>query len=484
MDRGLVAAAVGVGAALVAFAPSIHAQATHATSAHRTSPAHLTTVGAPLPAGWAWPGNPAPGARRLSANTVYRPVNVAALRAVPKTRRCVPIEVAPGVWITPLCNPLPRLAASAKALPLPVRVRTAAAPQSVDLKERGLDGPIKDQQQAGVCWSFAISTLLDNAVRRAGRADVFAPLHIIAHDEWDLLFSYGAGKPIVGEASWPYDPVKACELDEHLGNEHYCMDAYNVRGGSWRGDPETVAQRTKAEAAGDFKIIAMHRLEHRPGNPNQIVDVLASGQAIFATVELNMAAWANAGHLPGSVIPDWQPDGVGGHAVAITGYRTVDGARQFMLHNSWGMSWGDNGYAWITERMMRERLDDAFIVTVGDRAGNALTGVASTLTLGAEDSGKSFVVRKGQDVVLSLSSHTGTGLAWSVTHDGGFGAPRTGFVSDGGDPDVAGGSGTRTWTWTVPVAATSGEHALELEARRGWESGPAAKTYRVTLRVE
>ena len=62
-----------------------------------------TTYGAPLPPGWAWPFNPNALARGLPGNTVYRPLNITALRAAAGTSRCAPVEVAPSVWITPTC---------------------------------------------------------------------------------------------------------------------------------------------------------------------------------------------------------------------------------------------------------------------------------------------------------------------------------------------------------------------------------------------
>jgi predicted secreted protein len=424
-----------------------------------------------LPAGWALPI----GARGKSPNTVYRPINVAALRAVAKTSRCAPVEIAPSVWVTPLCAPMPMFSRSLRATPRPMTFRAGALPQTADLRASGLEGPIKDQQQAGVCWSFAISTVMDNALRRVGKSDVFAPLHIIAQDEWDLLWDKGAGRPIVGEAAWPYDPVKACKLDEHLANEHYCKDAYGIDGGSWRKDPELVNERTRAEASGAYKIVGMHPLASRPGNIDEIMNVLAGGQAIWVAIELNMTAWTNSHMDAGGVIRDWEPDGVGGHAVTLSGYRTINGKRQFLLHNSWGMSWAENGYAWISERMMRERLNDAFVLTLGDLAGNPLSPSAPA-AFGPEDNGKTVTVRKGQGFTIALVSNPSTGLDWVVKSDGGFGAPAANIEAD---PDLVGGRTRRKFTWAS--IAASGTRTIDLEYKRGADA--PARTFRLTLTV-
>jgi hypothetical protein len=40
---------------------------------------------------------------------------------------------------------------------------------------------------------------------------------------------------------------------------------------------------------------------------------------------------------------------VGGHAYAISGYKTVNGRYAYRIDNSWGPDWGDHGGAWIWE---------------------------------------------------------------------------------------------------------------------------------------
>lgn len=40
---------------------------------------------------------------------------------------------------------------------------------------------------------------------------------------------------------------------------------------------------------------------------------------------------------------------VGRHAMIIVGVRYMNGERQFLLRNSWGKDWGDDGHVWVTE---------------------------------------------------------------------------------------------------------------------------------------
>jgi hypothetical protein len=67
----------------------------------------------------------------------------------------------------------------------------------------------------------------------------------------------------------------------------------------------------------------------------------------------------------GDTISDWTGDDiVGGHAILFAGYRHVSGKRQFLVHNSWGTSWGDNGFAYVSENMVNQFLEGAYKVVV------------------------------------------------------------------------------------------------------------------------
>lgn len=324
----------------------------------RPLPSPVAPVGAPLPAGWAWPVDLGAYARGLVAPGVYRPVDVAALARGAARGGCAPVQVTPTLWISLPCGELPRLSDSAFVPRAQLRP-SAGLPPSVDLRQLGLDGPVKDQQSVGVCWSFALSTLLDNAARRAGRQDVLAPLHVIASGVWDTMRSGRSNRALVTEPSWPYDPVQACKLNER-DSEVWCDDAYHVRHGSWREDPALVASVDLANASGTFRIQRVESLASSPGDPDEVATALAQGRAVYAGFAFNSSAWGH-GAVADGVIDDYTASS-SGHAVALVGYRQSATGRQFLLHNSWGNDWADHGYAWISERMVREQMHDAFIL--------------------------------------------------------------------------------------------------------------------------
>lgn len=54
--------------------------------------------------------------------------------------------------------------------------------------------------------------------------------------------------------------------------------------------------------------------------------------------------------------PGEQPEPDRRHAVVAVGHGKVDGQRAVLVRNSWGPSWGDAGYGWLTERFLGSRI--------------------------------------------------------------------------------------------------------------------------------
>jgi hypothetical protein len=271
------------------------------------------------------------------------------------SQTCAPIEVAPGVMMPIPCFanlPKPPVDAPDAASVLPAQ---GIVPFAVDLRTQNLVGPVKDQAQVGVCWSFAISTVLENSLRRQGRPEVLAPLHVIAADTWTGIWGRGSKEPLAMEASWPYEPRKACELDDRDGD---CGRTYGVKPGSWRSNPVLVGERERARVVGVARAGQARVL--KGDQISQIATALASGRAVYASVGIDGSAWDFRGARNGVLAP-YGNETRGGHAVTIIGYRTL-GTRQFLIQNSWGRSWGEGGYVWITEPELRRHLRDAFVL--------------------------------------------------------------------------------------------------------------------------
>jgi len=298
-----------------------------------------------------------------------RPVNVMALQNLHNQVRCAPEEVAPGTWVSFDCGDARPVS---RAVPFVPRMSlvNGPLPLAVDHRIEGTEGPIKQQGAVGACTAFSLSTAMDHAIRRMGRGEVISPLHVWS--KYAVPMMGVAGDEVVDqrvtlEAVWPYDPAKACKLTRVPYDS--CGQAYGVSSGTGDFDPQLRAERAVADASGMFRVVAVERLQTRPANIQELSAVLAGGDDVWASFWLDPRAW-KSGRMKDAVIPDYEVTSDTGHAVVLAGYRTLpDGSKQFLIHNSWGTSWGDRGYGWISEAMVVRFLRAAYKVRIEGGGG-------------------------------------------------------------------------------------------------------------------
>jgi hypothetical protein len=322
-------------------------------------------------------------------------------------QKCGPRQVAPNVWVKIDCHaykPVPnakplvfsagrvrmllqgnlRLDPGSLRAPAAGRVGGAAPPSGapgsthvgdsssfpsvVDHRTNGTEGPIKNQEYTSACTGFALSATMDNAILRLGAKDATSPSHIWAHygqpDMGDAA-SGNLNKPIATWTTWPFSPKEGCELSRF---DDDCDEHYGVSTNSYARDAKLESELSNAETNGLYKITSIQSMAI-PANPNDIAAVLATGADLWVAFSLDVNSWGyQALQQNNNVIPDWtSPEG--GHAVMLAGYRVMpDGAKQFLIHNSWGTDWGDHGYAWVSDRMVSQFLKSAYKVKVASMA--------------------------------------------------------------------------------------------------------------------
>lgn len=103
------------------------------------------------------------------------------------------------------------------------------------------------------------------------------------------------------------------------------------------------------------------------------------------------------------------------------------------------------------------------------------------VSIGDTDDGKTFPVKKGQDVVVSLAGNATTGYEWSVlSTDKSFGYPEATYVPS--NPNMVGGGGTSVFTWHTNTPFAVGHHTVKLQYKRSWET-KAADTFTFSVDV-
>lgn len=233
-------------------------------------------------------------------------------------------------------------------------------PQFVDHRANGLTGPVKDQQQVGACAGFAVSAVMDTAIRRLGRGDVMAPLHVFAKYK-GIDLGLLKGLPITAEPVWPYDPARACQFAADEATASGCGATYNVPVGTAASNPALMSELGRADQYGYYRVDAFEQMAK--DDMDQIVALLADGEAVWAAVDFYRPAW-NREAVKSGYLPYYPPQNNSGHGVALQGYRPGAYGREILFQNSWGASWGQGGYAWIPESMLRTHLLYAYRIRV------------------------------------------------------------------------------------------------------------------------
>jgi C1A family cysteine protease len=223
--------------------------------------------------------------------------------------------------------------------------KVAALPGSVDLRS-GLP-PSYDQGHVGSCTANAISGAFEFAVRKEGLADFMPSRLFIYYNERAMEGHIGtdsgaqirdgvksvAVQGVCPETEWPYDAVPA-----------------DANGTFPPGAPE--AQKPPDSCYEDALKNRATTYQRVARDLDQMRGCLADGYPFllgFTVYEsFESTPVTQTGMVP---MPASGEQVLGGHAVLAVGYD--DGPQRFIVRNSWGPSWGDNGafhlpYAFLT----------------------------------------------------------------------------------------------------------------------------------------
>jgi hypothetical protein len=235
----------------------------------------------------------------------------------------------------------------------------ASLPAVVDHRLEATEGSVRDQGPVPACTAFAEAAAIDHAVGRwTGK-----PSHVSVMQIWsryhtateENALAANLTQPVAKEEDWPFvaneaNSWLACEqVDETMKKKYGC------------GQPVTPAHAAKANGDPIAKLTRVRLL--KSADASVIRQTVAAGQDVIVAMHVP-DTFVPKGKAGARYIPHYASvanDEVG-HAMLIAGYVTFANGVYFLLHNSWGASWGDGGYAWIHEATIAKWAHEAVVL--------------------------------------------------------------------------------------------------------------------------
>ena len=208
---------------------------------------------------------------------------------------------------------------------------------SVDL--RSVFGAARDQGVRPTCMAFAASD-----AHSAGRGDR-QPLSC----EYVFFHAQRRGNRRPNEGASLDSMLAALRLD---GQPREC------------GWPYIVGQVTQGEWQPPLEVGPLYGRGGDAATPafENVIAQLDRGGAVILLLILSASFYRPTAEGIVEQTPGEAPQPQRRHAIIAVGHGTIDGKRAILIRNSWGLKWGQLGYAWLTEAFLTSRLYAAAVL--------------------------------------------------------------------------------------------------------------------------
>jgi len=197
----------------------------------------------------------------------------------------------------------------------------AAAPTEWDWATKGAVTPVKDQGQCGSCWAFSATEAIESQWFLAGNSlPTLAPQQIVDCDKGRGDEGCNGGDTVTA-----YAYIKAAGGQESESNYPYTAED---------GKCAFSGSKVVAKVTG-FNYITQNL------NETQMADAMVTAGPLSICVEADTWQNYNGGILTKNCGLDLD------HCVMITGFRNQGNTPIWLVRNSWGADWGEQGYIYI-----------------------------------------------------------------------------------------------------------------------------------------
>lgn len=198
-----------------------------------------------------------------------------------------------------------------------------AAPASIDWVAKGAVTPVKNQAQCGSCWAFSTTGSIEGAIFTTyGVLESLSEQELVSCDKVDSGCQGGAM-----DNGFTYAETNGLATE----------DAYPYTSGT--GTAGTCSTTKSKTAAAHSKVISF--TDVTPNSETALLNAVAKGPVSVA-IEADQQAFQfySSGIIKASAGCGTNLD----HGVLAVGYGEDNGLKYWKVKNSWGPTWGDDGY--------------------------------------------------------------------------------------------------------------------------------------------
>ncbi|KAL5572340.1 hypothetical protein UlMin_021937 [Ulmus minor] len=195
-------------------------------------------------------------------------------------------------------------------------------PETKDWREEGIVTPVKNQGSCGSCWTFSTTGSLEAAYKQAFGKEIF-------FSEQQLVDCAGAFNNFGCNGGLPSQAFEYIKYNGGLDTEE--AYPYTGKDGVCKFSAENVAVQVLDSV--NITLGAEDELKHAVGVVRP-VSVAFQVVKSFRFYKNGVYTSNTCGSAPLDV----------NHAVVAVGYGVEDGIPYWLVKNSWGANWGENGY--------------------------------------------------------------------------------------------------------------------------------------------
>lgn len=197
-------------------------------------------------------------------------------------------------------------------------------PDVVDWREKGVVGAVRNQKTCGACWAFStVETIESMVAMKTGSVEVLSVQEII---------------DCAGNGNLGCNGGDTCSLLDWLEYNNIAIEPEKAYPLNWK------TNACKLQGPEKGVRVASHTCSSLVGREDIMVSMIANHGPVIVAV--NALTWQ---HYLGGVI-QFHCDGsinLINHAVQIVGYDRTAAIPHYIVRNSWGTAFGDNGYLYL-----------------------------------------------------------------------------------------------------------------------------------------